>query len=196
VYLEQPGAKEQLSELARHPRFKGVRRLFDEEPDDAFPVRDDVIRGVERLAQHNLSFDICIRCGQLASVIELLRRVPQVKFVLDHCGKPNIRKAQWQPWADQIAEIARYENAWCKLSGLMTEAGPEKCSIEHLHPYIAHVMESFGYERVMFGTDWPVCTLANDVEIWMGIVRGALKSASEAQRARIYRESCIEFYRL
>lgn len=196
VYLENPQATEDLERLAKHRLFKGVRRLLDEEPDDDVPARPDFIRGVQRLAQFGLPFDICIRNTQLRAAIELVKQSPDVRFVLDHCGKPNVRDGQWQPWADQIAELAGFRNTYCKMSGLVTEAGREKATAEHLRPYIEHVLAQFGVERLMFGTDWPVCTLASSPNRWLEVLLASLPDLTENQKDWMFRKTCEQFYGL
>jgi L-fuconolactonase len=196
VYLESPHAAQDLRRLAEHKLFKGVRRLLDEEQDDDFPARPDFIRGVQILAQFGLPFDICIRHTQLRAAIELVKQSPGVRFVLDHCGKPNFKDAQWQPWADQISEFAGLRNTYCKMSGLVTEAGREKVAVEHLKPYIDHVVAQFGFERLMFGTDWPVCTMVSSPERWLEVLLAALPELTENQNDWLFRESCKRFYGL
>ena len=196
AYVESDESNEQLKKLTEYGLVKGIRRLFDEEPDENFAALPEVIRGVEKLAEYNLSFDICIRCTQLAGAIELVRQSAGVRFVLDHCGKPNIKDEQWQPWADEIAELASYDNVWCKMSGLVTEAGAEKSTTEHLKPYIDHVIASFGFYRLMFGSDWPVCTLAAEPTKWLMILHEALGSISDADSHRLFQGTCEQFYRL
>jgi L-fuconolactonase len=196
VYVERPQAAQDLQRLAEHRLFKGVRRLLDEEPDDGFPARPDFIRGVQKLAQFRLPFDICIRNTQLRAAIELVKQSPGVLFVLDHCGKPNIRGGQWQPWADQIAEFAGFRNTYCKMSGLVTEAGRENVTVEHLKPYIDHVVAQFGFERLMFGTDWPVCTLASSPDRWIEVLLASLPEVNQQQKDWLFRKCCERFYNL
>jgi L-fuconolactonase len=196
VYLESPHAAQDLQRLAEHRLFKGVRRLLDEEPDDNFPARPDFIRGVQTLAQFSLPFDICIRNTQLPAALELVKQSPGVQFVLDHCGKPNIKDGQWQPWADQVAEFATLGNTYCKMSGLVTEAGRENVTVEHLKPYIDHILAQFGVERLMFGTDWPVCILASSPERWLEVLLAALADLTEDQKDWLFRKSCERFYNL
>lgn len=196
VYLENPGADEVLARLADQPKFKGVRRLFDEEPDDAFPARQDVVRGIERLGRYNFSFDICVRASQLKACINLVKLLPGVRFVLDHGGKPSIREGQWQPWADQIAELASYPNLCCKLSGLATEAGRERATLADLEPYIAHIVQEFGAERVLFGTDWPVCLATVSAGDWLSLCRSFLEALQPLEKEAIFFGNCRRFYQM
>lgn len=196
IYLESPRAEIDLRHLAEHKLFKGVRLLLDEEHDDDFPARPDFIRGVQMLGPLGLPFDICIRHTQLRAAIELVKRSAGVRFVLDHCGKLNIKEALWQPWADQMAEFAGFRNTYCKMSGLVTEAGREKATVDHLKPYIDHVVAQFGFERLMFGTDWPVCTTAASPDQWLDVLRRALPELTETQSEWLFRKSCLQFYGL
>ena len=185
-----------LEKLAAHGLTRGIRRLLQDEPDDAFCLRPNFVEGVRLLARLDLSFDLCVYHRQLAGALELVRRCPEVRFVLDHAGKPNIRAALMAPWRTHVAELAALPNVWCKLSGLITEADHANWTREQLRPYIDHVIESFGCERVMFGSDWPVAEETHRYEQWVEIVEQALAGAGEDERRKIFRDNAIAFYRL
>ena len=185
-----------LEKLAAHGLTRGIRRLLQDEPDDRFCLRPGFIEGVQLLARFDLSFDLCVYHPQLASAVELVRRCPDVRFVLDHAGKPGIRDGLMEPWRTQIAELAALPNVWCKLSGLITEAGHGSWTRAQLRPYIDHVIQSFGFERVMFGSDWPVSEQTHRYAKWVEIVDWALAGAAADQRRKLFRDNAIAFYRL
>ena len=189
-------ARPDLERLAALPLVRGVRRLIQSEPDPEFCLRPDFVAGVKLLAEYDLSFDICVYHHQLGSALELVRRCPEIRFVLDHVGKPDIRAGLMDPWRSHIRELSALPNVWCKLSGMATEADHEAWSREDLRPYIDHVVESFGFNRLMFGGDWPVSTLATDYPRWVETVLWATASCTEAEHRRLFRETAAEFYRL
>ena len=185
-----------LEKLAAHGLTRGIRRLLQDEPDDAFCLRPGFVEGVRLLARFDLSFDICVYHRQLASAVELPRRCPDVRFVLDHMGKPGIRDGLMEPWRTHVEELALLPNVWCKLSGLITEADHQNWTREQLRPYLDHVIERFGFERVMFGSDWPVAEQTHRYPEWVEVVEQALAGVSEEERRALFRDNAIAFYRL
>lgn len=195
--LEQGDAAERdLVRLAGSPLVKGIRRLIQSEPDNAFCLRPDFVRGVQLLPRHGLSFDLCIVHRQLANTIQLVRQCPNVRFILDHIGKPDIKGGQLDPWRAELRELSRLENVWCKLSGLVTEADFEKWTAADLQPYIDHVIDCFGFGRVMFGGDWPVSTQAADFPRWVATLDDALRGCSPDELHRVYVRNAETFYRV
>jgi L-fuconolactonase len=195
--LEQGDAiNDALVRLAALPLVRGVRRLLQEEKDDAFCLRPDFVRGVQALHAHGLSFDLCIYHRQLASVIKLVRQCPDVSFVLDHIGKPAIKAGTLDPWRAELRELAQLENVWCKISGLVTEADHAAWTAADLRPYIDHTIACFGFDRVMFGGDWPVSTLASDYPRWVATLDEALKGCSPDELHRLYVRNAEDFYRV
>jgi L-fuconolactonase len=185
-----------LEQLAAHPLTRGVRRLLQDEPDPEFCLRPGFVEATRLLPRFGLSFDLCVRHHQLPGPIALARRCPEVAFVLDHIGKPAIRDGRLDPWRAQIRELAALPNVFCKLSGLVTEADHERWSREQLRPYILHVLDCFGVERVMFGSDWPVSELTHRYREWVAIVDWALAGSSKDELRRLFRDTAIAFYRL
>lgn len=185
-----------LERLAALPLVRGIRRLIQSEPDLEFCLRPNFVTGVKLLAAYDLSFDICVYHHQLGSALELVRRCGQIRFVLDHVGKPDVRTGSMNPWSSHIKELAALPNVWCKLSGMATEADHKFWSRDDLRPYIDHVVESFGFSRLMFGGDWPVSTLATDYPRWVQTLLWATASCTEEERRRLFRETAAEFYRL
>jgi L-fuconolactonase len=175
---------------------RGVRRLLQDEQDNEYCLRPRFLRGVELLAEFDLSFDICIRHQQMPAVIEMVRRLPQIRFVLDHIGKPPIKAQQLDPWRDHISELASLPNVSCKISGVVTEADHEAWTIEHVAPYIQHVLDAFGEDRVMYASDWPVATQASTYQRWVETLDSITSDWSDAAKHKLWAENARAFYRL
>jgi L-fuconolactonase len=188
-------AREYLKRLKHHRLVKGVRRLIQSEP-LGFCTAPRFVRGVQMLPEFGFSFDLCIRHPQMGDAIELVRQCPNVQFVLDHIGKPDIKAGLLDPWREQIKTLASFPNVMCKISGLVTEADMEHWTPANLQPYIDHVLESFGIDRVMFGGDWPVVELASTYERWLATIIAATSSLSEAEKSKLFYENARQFYRL
>ena len=175
---------------------KAVRRLIEFEPDVDFCLQPGFVEGVKLLAKYDLSFDICVKHFQLANAVELVRRCPDVRFVLDHIGKPPIRAGQFDPWRDDLRALAALPNVCCKISGVVTEADHDNWSREQLRPYLDHAIDAFGIDRVMFGSDWPVSELTHRYEEWVDIVEWTMSGSSEGEMRKLFRDNAISFYRL
>ena len=184
-----------LEKLAAHERVRGIRRLVQDEPDDAFTLQPDFIAGVRLLADFDLSFDIGVYHRQLAGALELVRRCPDVRFVLDHCGKPGIRDKLMEPWRTHIVALAALPNV-CQAFRADHRSGSPELTREQLRPYIDHVIESFGFDRVMFGSDWPVSEQTHRYAQWAEIVDQALAGVAPDERRKVLRDTAIAFYRL
>ena len=159
VALAAPDIADRLAEL-RTDALVGIRHPAQGEPDPNWLVRPDVVRGIKAVAEAGLTYDILVLPPQHEAAIALADAVPGARLVLDHAGKPAIADDGYEPWAAFLTELAKRPNVFCKLSGLVTEANWTQWTVDDLRPYAAHVLESFGPERVMFGSDWPVCELA------------------------------------
>jgi L-fuconolactonase len=195
--LERGAAIEpDLEQLAANPLVKGVRRLIQDEPDPEFCLQPRFVEGVRRLASFGLSFDLCVYHHQLSGALELVRRCPEIRFVLDHIGKPGIKAGLLEPWRGQIRALAALPNVVCKLSGVITEADHAAWTCDQLEPYIRHVVDCFGFERVLFGSDWPVSEQTHRYGKWVAIVDGALAGATPSERRRVFRDNAIAVYRL
>lgn len=188
--------REHLLALSQIPQVVGIRRNLEGETDPEFCLAPDFIAGVRELLPVDFSFDICVRHHQLPAVIELVRRCPEVRFVLDHCGKPAIRERVLDPWRQHIRELAMLPNAHCKLSGLLTEADLAEWQPPDLRPVVHHVLEHFGSDRVMVGSDWPVLRLASNHERWFEALEACLAGMTEVARSKLYRSNGEAFYRL
>ncbi len=182
--------------VAVSPRIKGVRRIVQSEPDPGFAVRPGFVRGVQALAEYGLSFDLCIYHPQMPAAVELVRRCPDVSFILDHIGKPSIRERVLDPWRMHIRELAALPNVICKVSGLVTEADHRHWTADDLRPYVEHVLESFGEDRVAFGGDWPVVTEASTYRRWVETLDGLTSGLSPTAKRKLWAENARGFYRL
>jgi L-fuconolactonase len=187
---------EELAALREHSLVRGVRRLLQDEPDPRFCLQPEFVEGVRAVGEHGFTFDLCIFHHQLMAVKELVRRCPEVTFVLDHVGKPAIREGRLDPWRTDLLDLASLPNVWCKLSGMVTEADHANWRPEQLRPYIDRVLNCFGYARTMFGGDWPVSTLASSYTRWVEVVREAVSGASEEDRSRLFSGNAKRCYRL
>jgi L-fuconolactonase len=189
-------ARPAVEALASNPHVKGIRRIIQFEPDIDFCLRPDFVRGVQLLADYQLSFDICIAARHLPNTIALVRQCPDVRFILDHIGKPDIKNHVLDPWREQVRTLAGFPNVWCKVSGLATEADHRSWTKEQLKPYIDHVIECFGFERVIYGGDWPVAVQATTYPRWVETLLWAVEGCSDNELKRLFRDNAVEFYRL
>lgn len=189
-------ARAYLDELvAIDRRIKGIRRLIQGESLE-FATQPRFVRGVQLLADYGLSFDICIKHPQLAGTLELVRQCPNVSFILDHIGKPDIAAGLRDPWRAQIKELAGFPNVICKISGMVTEADHANWSADDLKPYVEHVLESFGEDRVAFGGDWPVATLASPYKRWVETLDQLAAGLSTEAKRKLWGANARRFYRI
>jgi L-fuconolactonase len=183
-----------LDALASRGLVKGVRRNLQGERDADFCLRPEFVTGVKLLAEFGFTFDLCLRHEQLRAAAELARRVPQVNFVLDHFGKPDVRGKKIEPWATELKALAALPNVVCKISGLATEADWKNWRPADLKIYFERAMECFDFNRVLFGGDWPVATLATSYERWLETVRGFFSFATETDRVKIFQTNAERIY--
>jgi len=188
--------EEDLAAFAGMARVKGVRRLIQGEVDPGICLEPDFAEGIERLKPFGFSFDICVKSFGLAYGLELARRHPDVRFILDHIGKPDIRRGLIEPWRSQIRAMAALPNVTVKLSGVITETHPERRTLDVIRPYVLDVVDAFGFERVMFGGDWPVSETTHRYDRWVAMLDAILADASEGEMRKLYRESAERVYRL
>jgi L-fuconolactonase len=160
VDLTDPLLGSQLDELQKRSKFKGVRHPVHDESDDNWLMRPAVLAGLAELARRCLPFDLLLRPQHLPLVPRIAERVPDLRMVIDHIAKPLIAAQVLEPWARDIEAASQLPQVYCKLSGMITEGGPQACGAQPLRPYVSHVMRIFGPDRLMFGSDWPVCMLA------------------------------------
>lgn len=186
-----------LDDLVRlSPLVRGVRRITQGEPDPAFCLRPDFIEGVRQLPDYGLTCDLCLLHTQLGPTIELVRRCPEVRFMLDHLAKPGIAAGALEPWRAELAELAELPNVSCKLSGVVTEADHASWTEAQLAPYIAHALAVFGEDRVAFGGDWPVVLLAAEYRRWVSTLDSLTATLAPNARRKLWAENARRFYRL
>jgi L-fuconolactonase len=178
------------------PRIKGVRRLIQSETEPDFHVQPGFLEGLRLLPHYGLTFDICIRHDQLARSIQMVRACPETFFVLDHLGKPDIKGGQLEPWRDQISELAELPNVVCKVSGAVTEADEANWTVADLEPFVAHVLAAFGEDRVLFGGDWPVVTLAASYRQWVTSLDQLCAHFTPTALRKLWAENAQRVYRL
>lgn len=187
---------EQLDELASHPKLRGVRHVVQDEPDDDFLLREDFRRGVARLAERSLTYDVLIYPRHLRVATAFVDQFPGQPFVLDHLAKPFIAKTEREPWAGEIRELARRENVSVKVSGMVTEARWGAWHPSDFAPYLEVALEAFGPGRLMFGSDWPVCLLSSAYEPMKAIVDEWAARLSEDERDGLFGGNAARFYGL
>jgi len=187
---------EVLEVFSAHPRLKGLRHVVQAEPDENFLLREDFNRGIRTLRGTGLVYDMLIYERHLPQTIQFVDRHPEQAFVLDHIAKPRIREGVLEPWSTQIRELARRENVSCKLSGIVTEADWKQWNLESLRPYLDTVMEVFGPQRILAGSDWPVCLVACGYAQWFGLLDQYLAGFTESERDAILGGNAERAYRL
>jgi predicted TIM-barrel fold metal-dependent hydrolase len=197
---EKPGFRSYLDQIAGFPqaeaKLKGVRRILH-------IVSDDVGRtplfaeNVASLSEYGLSFDLCVLARQLPIGIRLVEQCPDTSFILDHCGFPLIGQKRMDPWRQYIRTIAGFPNVVaCKVSGVLANVVPARWGPDDLRPYLDQVMECFGWDRVMFGSDWPVCTLATTLRGWLDALLFLTQQNTESERRKLFRDNALRAYRL
>lgn len=192
---EYDNFRESIQQFASHPNLKGIRRLLQSEPDE-LSTTTTFRENIRSLEEWGLSFDICVRDHQLPFAIELVKDCPNVSFILDHCGNPDIKNRNYDLWRERIAEIADLPNVVIKVSGIVVNTDVENWTVEDLRPAVEHAIASFGWDRVMFGSDWPVCTLAASYRQWFDALNFLVADASEENKRKLFRENAGKVYRL
>ena len=196
VELRSPRVQEDLALLAPHPQFVGVRHVVQDEPDPNFMLGEEFLRGIAALQQFHLTYDILIFPKQLPAAIELARRFSSQPFVLDHIAKPPIKDGGMSPWREQIRELARSPNVLCKVSGMITEADHAAWKPKDLHPYLDVVFDAFGEDRLMFGSDWPVCLLAGSYGQVFSVIHDYISGMPAGAQDKILGGNAAKFYLL
>jgi L-fuconolactonase len=196
IDLTAPDAADQLARLQDGEgggRLVGIRHQVQEEPDPRWLCRADVRRGLAAVGEAGLAYDLLVKPQQLASAVDTVRALPDMRFVLDHAGKPAIRDRAIQPWHAEIAELAQLPNVAVKLSGLVTEAADE-WTVEQLRPYVDVLLQAFGPFRIMFGSDWPVCLLAASYREVVAAAQELTAQLSSAERDDVFGETAARWY--
>ncbi len=195
--LESDRFERDLERLMKRPKFVGIRPMIQDLPDDAWMLRPDVTKNLAAMAERGVAFDFLIHPRHLESAAKLIRLTPGLKCVVDHIAKPDIKNGTLDPWREGIARLAEHPNVYCKLSGMVTEADHAAWTVDDLRPFALHALECFGYERVMFGSDWPVCLLAATYDQVVDACREILSDGLTPERERaVFGENAARFYGL
>lgn len=185
---------DELAKFCEHPKFSGVRHVVQDEPDDNFILQPDFLRGIGKLQKHDLTYDILIYPRQLPATLKFVPQFPDQFFVLDHIAKPHIKDGTIEPWATQITQLAKFPNVHCKISGMVTEADWSNWQPDDFVPYLDIVLNAFGPERLMIGSDWPVCRLAGEYHPVMQLTINWLKIHTPEHLDDILGNNCLSFY--
>lgn len=196
VDLEADNLVEQLERLSTRKKLKGLRHILQGEKQRDYMLRPAFLRGIGHLEKFDLSYDILIYPDQLKFAAEFVGRFPRQRFVLDHIAKPYIRDGKLDPWREDIQRLAAHENVWCKVSGMVTEANWASWKKDDFTSYLDTVMSTFGPDRLMFGSDWPVCLVAATYGEMIEIVGDYFSALSEEEQEKIFRSNAIAFYKL
>ena len=196
VDLSSPDINAQLDEFCADKKFKGVRHLVESEPSDDWLVQPAVLKSLRQLSARGLSYDLLVHTRHLKHVPRVAESCPDLLFVIDHLAKPPIARNEIDEWSAALKPLARYPNMYAKLSGLVTEANWTSWTTDDLRPYVDVALESFGPDRMMFGSDYPVCLLAASYERVLDSFQEILKSLSDVDRDKIFSQNAEKFYRL
>lgn len=194
VDLRGEELEKELEELSPHKRFVGVRHVVHDEPDDEFMLRPEFLRGLGKLHGYGMTYDLLLFPKHLPVALEVVKRFPEQPFVLDHVAKPFIKDGILSPWYQQIAELATYPNVYCKVSGMVTEAAWRAWNKRDFRPYLDVVFDAFGEDRLMFGSDWPVCLLSGDYDEVVHLVTDYLKEKGDTFHDKVMGVNAARFY--
>lgn len=197
IDLDRSDYRSQYSQFEKHPKFLGFRLMIQDMPDENVILKDNYIEALRYFAEKDVPIDLLFTHDQFPAVIQLLEKVPTIRGVIDHIGKPNIAEEELDSWRDDISKVAKNNNIYCKLSGMVTEANHHQWKVDEFIPYIQHVLTEFGMERVMFGSDWPVCLLAGSYDDVVNIVEQALPAnITESEKKKLFGGNAKSFYKI
>ena len=196
INLCAPDVSRRLAFFSHYPKLCGFRHIVQSEKDDWYLLREDFMNGIGALQSFNFTYDILIYPRQLEATLELVGRFPGQKFVIDHLAKPEIKGGKFEPWEAKMRLVAKNANVFCKLSGLITEADWHRWSLTDFRPYLDVALDAFGADRLMFGSDWPVCLLAGKYASVKRLIEDYLAQHSAETRCKIFGETAINFYGL
>ena len=196
VDLRSPELRQQLESLCGNSKLAGVRHIVQSEPDNRFLLQPDFLRGIAMLEEFNLTYDVLIYAFHLPVAAEFVAGFERQRFVLDHLAKPDIRGRELAMWSQDLRELAKFQNVYCKLSGLVTEADWDNWTEEDFIPYLDVAFECFGAARLMIGSDWPVCTVAGNYSRVVDVVKNYLQKFPSEVREAVLGETAREVYRL
>jgi L-fuconolactonase len=196
VDLTRDDVDGRLLEFSAHSRFKGVRHLVESEPADDWLIQESVLNRLRQLSSHGVSYDLLVHTRHLKYAKTVAEKCPELRLVIDHLAKPPIAGGKIDEWAREMKQVASCANVWCKLSGLVTEANWKDWRIDDLKPYVDTALEHFGPQRMMFGSDWPVCLLAASYDRILETAQTLLAELNDEERDRVFANNAIEFYRI
>jgi L-fuconolactonase len=196
VDLMDPQLESTLAQLTSNHKFKGVRHLVESESNDDWLVQAAVLKGLQTLASHGVPYDLLVHTRHLRRVRTVAERCPGLSLVIDHMAKPPIESGAISEWTRELKAVAAFPNVYCKLSGLVTEANHSAWKVSDLRPFVDCALELFGTNRLLFGSDYPVCLLASSYERVLGSFLELTKDLNDEQRGRIFCDNATEFYRL
>ncbi|RPD42347.1 amidohydrolase family protein [Chitinophaga barathri] len=196
VDLRAGNIKDRLEHYSQFPLLKGFRHIVQGEPDKNFLLREDFGKGIKALTEYDFTYDILVYPHQLPAVSEFVKKFSDHPLVIDHLAKPDFETGELKGWEQHIRNIARHKNVYCKLSGMVTEADMQNWKEEDFIPFLEVALEAFGPDRLMFGSDWPVCLLAAEYEQVIGIVKNFVSRLTAAEQQQIMGGNAVEFYKL
>jgi len=196
VDLMAQDIEEKLEHFSSYKKLKGFRHIVQAEPDENFMLNEKFRNGIGQLKNYNFTYDILINPHQLPAAIKLTEKYPDQKFILDHMAKPSIKKKGIEPWASGIKELAKNPNVFCKISGIITEADHRNWESKEIYPYLDIVFNAFGYDRLLFGSDWPVCLLAGLYNQVINLIDEYMKNASDENKEKIFGKNAVSFYNI
>ncbi|MGG1679804.1 amidohydrolase family protein [Neobacillus sp. NRS-1170] len=187
----------QFERLLKHPKFVGLRPMLQNKQNDQWILMPEVLENIQILAENDFPLDLLIYPKHLPYIVELFKKIPTLRAVIDHCAKPAIKDQEWASWADWIKEVSHYQTLMCKLSGLVTEADLQAWQLDEFKPYIHHIIQCFGTDRIMFGSDWPVCLLAAEYDEVVRILDENLpEEMAGEEKELLYGGNAKRFYQL
>jgi L-fuconolactonase len=196
VDLQADNVEERLAYYQQFPKIKGFRHVIHDEPDRDFMLRPAFLRGISLLKKYGYTYDILIFPEHLSNTLKLVKAFPEQQFVIDHIAKPSIKRGTIKAWQKGLKAIAAHENVSCKISGMVTEADWTNWKQDDFSPYLAQVVEMFGIDRIMYGSDWPVCTLAGTYENMFSIVKNYFSTFSASEQQKFFGGNATKFYNL
>ena len=196
VDLQADDVEERLSFYACEKKIKGFRHILQGEANTALMLTPKFMNGIANLKRFGFTYDILISPDQLPSIRAFVKQHPDQKFVIDHIAKPNIKMGEIEDWQKQISLIAQFSNVWCKVSGMVTEADWKAWQPHNLLPYLDIIWEAFGADRILFGSDWPVCLIASSYQRWVSVMQDYTASFSDDEKEKFWGKNAISFYNL
>jgi predicted TIM-barrel fold metal-dependent hydrolase len=191
------GFAEYITRYKQSPFIKGVRQVLHvPKTPPGYCLEERFVAGIRLLGSLGMSFDLCMRAAELGDAVKLIDACPGTRFILDHCGNASVRARDLAPWRKDIEAVARRKNVVCKVSGIVASAAPGPWTADNLAPIINHVLDSFGPDRVMFGGDWPVCTLAATYRQWVEALQAIVQTRSETHQRKLFHDNAAAFYGL